>query len=72
MVGREVAVPVALVCRFEIGLPALVGPVILAIPPFVPLALRPVPRPSPWPDAVHPGYRLGAMGGAAGREAGAV
>lgn len=61
MMGGEIAIPAALVCQFEVGLPALV----IAVPPLVPLALRPVPRPSPWTDAVHPGRRLGAVGGAA-------
>lgn len=72
MVGGEIAVPAALVCRFEVGLPALVGSVILAVPPLVPVTRRPVPRSSPRADAVHPGCRLGAVGGAAGGEAGAV
>lgn len=72
MVGGEIAVPAALVCQFEVGLPALVGPVVLAVPPLVPVSRRPVPRSSPRANAVHPGHGLGAVGGAAGSEAWAV
>lgn len=43
MVGGEIAVPAALVCRCEVGLSALVGSVVLIVPPLVPVAWHPLP-----------------------------